>query len=285
LIVLRGDLWRDPLRRVVVIGPPIGIALFVLAAPYGEMRFAYPSVALLFAAGALATRLLPVSVQLAMWGAFALAAAITAFRIELTVALVPVAVMSAAVGVAWFYLRRIAALWVAIPAAAAVAVAIVLLIGMYEYLRLPRGFWNYSWQQQYGPIADAWDIVRNELPPDATIAYASTYFTYPLMGLDYRHRVVYAPTRRDLDDFIHMPRIEEPMTGERITQHITAMLLEHPDREQWLRRLKASGADYLFVGKQQSTIAPPELDFAARDPRMFQKVFENDAAAVFKIAG
>ena len=53
-------------------------------------------------------------------------------------------------------------------------------------------------------------------------------------------------------------------------------------------RLKSSGATYLFIGKNDpaaptQTVVPAELVFAREEASTFQPVFENPAAAVFKI--
>src|SRR5205807_2882599 len=59
--LLRGrQLLTDPLLRTCVLGPVVGIAIFIAKSPYAEVRFLFPSMVLLFAAaGAGANRWLP----------------------------------------------------------------------------------------------------------------------------------------------------------------------------------------------------------------------------------
>src|SRR5439155_70570 len=72
----------------------------------------------------------------------------------------------------------------------------------------------------YPEIGPTWAFVRRELPRGVTIAYANTYFTYPLMGYTFDHRVVYAPTRHGLERFVDMPRIDQRTTGEAIVGRV-----------------------------------------------------------------
>ena len=43
-----------------------------------------------------------------------------------------------------------------------------------------------------------WRFVREELPPEQTLAYANTYFIYPMEGFDHARRLIYIPTRRGI---------------------------------------------------------------------------------------
>jgi hypothetical protein len=108
------------------------------------------------------------------------------------------------------------------------------------------------------------------------------------MGTDYRHRVLYVPTRRGLRRFVDMPEIKKRITGEEITSYVGAMLREDPDRQQWIEGIRSSGANYLFVGKNDpgdpsKAMTPPELIFSREETSGFERVFENDAAVVFRI--
>jgi len=277
--------------RTCLIGPIVGIVLFVALAPYGEMRFALPSVALVFAAIAVAlSRHRVPGFALARVGIAALiviVAALTGFIMQKTILFVSAGAVGAIIAAATHHFRRIAVIRFGVPIGAVTAAAMAMMTFMYSYTHLPRDEAIYPWQQQYGSIADAWDFVRHDLPLGANIAYANTFFTYPLMGVAYDHRVTYVPTRTNLERFIDMPRIEKKITGEQIVAGVCAMLRENPNRAQWLRRLRYSHAAYLFVGKQDpaapdQTITPPELPMIDNDP-MFTRVFENDAAVVFRI--
>jgi hypothetical protein len=182
------------------------------------------------------------------------------------------------------------------PALQAIAALAVLVLSLYGYVYWKSYInqleldgptaWSYPQDQgAYGKIGDAWGFVREELPRGAAIAYANTYFTYPLMGFAYDHRVVYVPTRHNLERFVDMPEISKRITGEEIVGNIVEMLRQNPDREQWLRRLRLSGAQYLIIGKElaetRTEAAPPEVAFA--NDLSFRKVFENEAAIVYQI--
>ena len=58
------------------------------------------------------------------------------------------------------------------------------------------------------------------------------------------------------DDQVGTP-IPQRISGEAIPGQIVAMLRQDPDRDQWLRRLRESGATYLVVMKRDPA-APAE---------------------------
>jgi hypothetical protein len=287
-VAVRRRRLAEPLVRTCLFGPVIGIALFVLLAPYGEMRFAYPSLVLLFAALAIALLGLPMAMQVGLAIALVLVAAMTAFLASLASGFTLAGAVAAGVALlAWrFWSSRL----VRTIALAGLATAAVMgsLMMMYHYVRLPKDQLMFGWRVEYGPVADVWAFVRNELPAGGRIAYANTFFTYPLQGFAYDHRVVHAPTRAGLERFTGMPPIAQPVTGEQIVSAVCALLRQDPDRAQWLRRLRDSGATYLVVMKQDpsapnNTITPPELTFAAQEPTRFTKVFDNEAGTVFRV--
>ena len=104
-----------------------------------------------------------------------------------------------------------------------------------------HGRLEHAGADQYGAMGRIWQYVREEIPPGAKIAYANTYFTYPLMGFSYDHRLAYAPTRTGLDRFVDMPAIGGTVSGEQITGRVVEMLHEHPDEAQWLAPCVARG--------------------------------------------
>jgi hypothetical protein len=187
--------------------------------------------------------------------------------------------------------RNVAALG---ATAAAVVVGLTLYVHWSAYVaQVDEGStmaWGHEKPHAYGSDADVWQFVRDEIPAGSTIAYANTYFTYPLMGFNYDRRVIYAPTRRGLERFIDMPRIDGRMTGEQIPGRVVDMLREDPDPGEWQRRLRETGAAYLVVMKHdparpEQTTTPPETTFAERDPQRFVRIFENDAGTVYKLNG
>ena len=101
-------------------------------------------------------------------------------------------------------------------------------------------------------------------------------------------RCLLSPARAEVETFANMPRLEGRVSGEEIPRRVVEMLRENPDREQWLRRLRRSGAEYLVVvktGPAQPTrgMRPAELEWAQADSRQFEKIFENAAGVVFRI--
>jgi hypothetical protein len=296
-IFARRTAWRDPLQRTVLIGPVIGIAIFVFAAPYGEMRFAYPALLLLFAAGAIVLARLPDAAQIGVAAAIALWSAASAFWVPdseflsaPSLTFTGSALVIALIGIGVAMVRISARVMTIVAPVFAGLFSVAVYVYWDAYVGGCSDLTDPSWSDPhaYADIADVWHFVRAELPPGAKIAYANTYFTYPLMGYTYNHRVVYVPTRRGLERFIDMPPIEMRTTGEEITNHIERLLRQDPDREQWLRRLRESGAQYLVVLKRGPSAAqfnepPPEFVFANADLARFQRVHDSDAGSVFKI--
>jgi hypothetical protein len=150
---------------------------------------------------------------------------------------------------------------------------------------------NLAWQSGaggYARLADAWVFIRNQIPPDQTLAYANTYYIYPLYGFDLSRRVVRASLRADRLHLHDLPHIPQPLPGERIGQAVVRNIIADPDRQAWLANLRRSGAKYLLIAKADLTglpeaPPPPELSFARDDPARFQMIFENDAAVVYRI--
>jgi len=295
LIAAGRGLLSDRLKRTAIPGVVIGIGLFVMLAPYGEMRFAYPSLLLMFVAMCIALVRLPKFAQLAAAGLIALVAAATAFKFLWARDFMTTGAIFALIGAgaAWIAMRSETGRKAVVGALAAACVGIALYayVNWAAYVKQceydSTAAWSMPAPDQYGAMGEVWKYVRDETPPSATIAYANTYFTYPLMGFSYDHRVVYAPTRAGLERFVDMPPIPERISGEQITGRVIDLLRENPDRSQWLARLRRSGAQCLVVGKHlaesHNMSPPPELGLAAADPARFVKMFENEAGVVFRI--
>jgi hypothetical protein len=301
----------DPLTRTCVIGPVIGIAIFALTAPYGEMRFAYPSVALLFACLAIALTRLPWAAQTMLAAGVMILAAFTAFRPDLSQTFVSTGAAIALPAMLIALAPRPIAKRIVLAAGGVAMIALALLayVNWGAYVRQADADSAVAWADPtvYGPMADVWRFIRNDdasaapvgaiapgagVSRGATIAYANTFFTYPLMGYRYDHRVVHVPTRRDIEHFRDLPRLPrgpKKITGEEIVPAIAAELRVSPDRDAWLRRLRESGAQYLVIAKHDPAaptqrITPPEQLFAEQQPQHFIRIFDNDAGSVFRIA-
>ena len=284
-VAARRDAWRDPLKRLCVAGPPLGVALFFVLSPYAEVRFLLPSLLLLTAGAAAAFR----------WGktvgwivavTLATVAAGTSFIPVLLAQFLPAAAAVAAVlvgvGLLWINVRDArlrggAALLVGLLAAGAV------------YVYWPAAVENYrlnaaaAWPVQYGGLAEAWNFVRDHAPPGGTVAYAQTHFPYPLAGFDLDRHVVYAPVRPGVRTVADLGWLGDGLSGQKIDAAASRAANAGADRAVWLQNLRATGAAALFVAKPASGESPPELAWAEADSAYFRKVFENADAAVFEV--
>ena len=286
LVMNRGVALRDPLWRACLIGSMLSVAIFAAAAPYAEVRFVYPAIALLFAAAAGvagrirspgdvlgATMLLgvvlyrTVFVSTAKQG-FTLFALIVAGAVVAMYAFTPPRVA-----------RRVRL--------ATVLVVLVLGIG-YGFVNWRAYLGEYAagrgdaWTVVNGDVAKAWAAVERDVPAGSVIAYADTHFVYPLQGLHLRNRVVYAPSRPGLHAVHDLPRSPTPLAGEQIAAHFAAQTQQGSDAKTWRDNLRTTGADYLFVAKSGQN-PPPELSFIADRPAAFELLHEDPAAALYRI--
>jgi hypothetical protein len=159
------------------------------------------------------------------------------------------------------------------------------------YLHAPGGYVDTrppAWRNQaygYGALADVWTFIEQNVPADATVAYANTFYTYPLYGFDLSRRVVYVPTRANLRHLHDLPRSNRRLAGEEIVRFVSTELASQPDRDAWLANFARFAPDYLIIVKPGAGASElvPEIDFARQDPRRFQPVFVNDAGVVYRL--
>ena len=104
-----------------------------------------------------------------------------------------------------------------------------------DYLTLRPELWAQYQYPRQGPL---WKFVAEQLPADATVAYANTYFVYPLYDPNYRRRVGYAPVRRGLHDFLHLPRMGDRVPGDLIFDVMAADMNADADRPTWMENLR-----------------------------------------------
>lgn len=298
-------LLREPMVRLCAVGPIIGFGLFALLSPYPEIRFVYPSLLLMLA---MVVRLLvPVKFEPLRVG---LAAVIAVVALSTGTAPPGEGLFAPVPAVTWWFvavgtlvsvvatgfvlaylltptLRRPLVYYPLLVIGVLVAVAAY--VYWNGYLNRYRTASEIVWQRSYGSISQVWSYVRDELPPGSTIAYANTYLTYPLFGDRLQHRVIHAPTGREIDSYLDLPHFPQIARGENIAVQTVEVTGADPDREKWLQRLEASGAEYLVIGKEDvarfdgRTVRPPELEFAESIPRRFTRLFENEAGAIFRI--
>jgi hypothetical protein len=295
-IVSARRLWRNPLPRLCILGPLIGIGLFVWLSPYPEVRFAYPSLILLFACGGIvAQSVRQLNAMLVVGAILLLLGVITGFVPQLLIRLLPWALgfAAAAVMLAWLAsrLRPENRAGVLTIGAIVLVAAIGCLVYMYfsAFIVNPHNGYRASiaptWREVYGPIADAWHHVRERTPSGATIAYTNTYYTYPLYGFDLSRRVVYVPTRPGVRRLYDLLPARRRLTGDEIVEYVSSELAKNADRNTWLANLAERDADLLFIAKPGHGVleSVPELGFARQDSQRFAPVFENAAAVLFEV--
>jgi hypothetical protein len=167
-------------------------------------------------------------------------------------------------------------------------VAVLVLAGLIyvdwlSYLTACRRSAVACYRTQYDSQADAWQFVRDKLPPRELLAYSNTVYVHPLSGFDNDRPLVYVPTRRGVTHLSDLPPFAQKLSGEQIVAAISAALTADTDAQGWLERIKASGAKHLIVFRTQWVAEPPELAIAAGHPERFEMEYENDVARVFRV--
>jgi len=276
-------LLSDPRRRLLILGPPIGLLLFRYLSPYAEVRFVLPVFILLFAAAATALAGAPwLQAGSLLIAALAVGTNFSSAHLAEIAIFCAAAALTVVAGlVLWRLDVDVLGLRRGIPRAASLLAAIAAFFALTlwpAYLADYRAAVPALWSIAYGPQGDVWTFVDQNIPASATIAYANQFMIYPLYGFDHRRKVIYAPlvpklTIRDLAMPAHL-------SGEQITDAATAAADRAVDRDAWLRNLAAAGAQYLLVG---AGARPPEADLARGDPQHFQLIFQNEAAVVYRI--
>jgi hypothetical protein len=285
-----GDTGKMPvaqvLSRACLFGPMLAIVLFITRSPAAEMRFIAPSLAVLIASCA---------VLFVSWPRFALVAAallaatslFTGFTLNGLESLAPVTLILVGLFIAAFFV--LSALNRAGRLAVAILVFITVIIWTYiawpSYLNICRVEATAAWSVPYGELADGWGAIRDQTEPDCTIAYTNTIQIYPLFGFDLGRHLVYAPTRPGLHRLDQLPPMR-PVIGEEVPGEVARTMMDGGDEKTWLENLKQSGANYLFIAKQNladpsERVHPPELGYVS--DQHFQRMFENAAVSVYRV--
>jgi hypothetical protein len=286
------QIWRDPLLRCCVIGPIIGLGLFIWRSPFPEVRFAFPCFVLLFAAFAVAVGStktwisLPLSLVLL---ATSIATQFVSNAAGEVLTFIEVSLIIAAVGVLFDHLTRKIPLsrrllWFGVPAAIAFSLLIYInwtayVIGYQQSLFVDLG----AWSLKYPAEVRLWRFVNDQIPPDATLAYTNTYMVYPLQGPTLRRRVIYAPTQPGVQSLADLRYLGDHISGERLPAIASAATVANADRATWLNNLKSAGADYLLIAKSDRVSQPPEVRFVAQMPRRFVRIYDGEAGDVYSI--
>jgi hypothetical protein len=274
------------LTRACFIGPILAIVLFIARSPAAEMRFVAPSLAVLIASCGVMFNRWP-RFTLVMAGVLAATSLLTGFTLNGLVSLAPVTLILLGLFIAVFFLLRV----LNRPGRVAVALLVFITVSIWTYIAWPS-YLNIcrieaiaAWSVPYGELADGWGVIRDQTEPDCTVAYTNTIQIYPLFGFDLRRHLVYAPTRPGLHRLDQLPRMQ-PVIGEDVPGEVARVMMEGSDKSTWIENLRRSGANYLFIAKQNladpsKPAHPPELDYVS-DPR-FALMFENAAASVYRV--
>ncbi len=276
-----------PALRAAVLGPPLGIAIFLLLSPFPEVRFVLPEFLLLFACGgvaidrflrgdiaamAVSTTILALSLGTVFKPAF--------WQITVGFCLSAIAVTGVAMLTAWWAGRR-RQRWLLAASAAAVLGFIFIYINWaaYDIDHANEKFYDIEYPQ----LNPLWQFVNEQLPADATLAYTNLYLIYPLQGPSLHRRLVYLPVRAGVNSIADLGWLGDHLSGERLITAANRVTVASPDRAAWLAKIARSGARYLVIGNGGTTVNPPEARFAGMDPQRFKLLYAGDGGWVYRI--
>ncbi len=279
--------WSNPLARVCMIGPFIGISLFFYGSPFPEVRFLLPVFLLLFAcfascvervfmgrkAGAvIAGILLMLSVATVFdWKLWMVTARFAGLSITIAA--------SGAVCVWWAGHRRLR--WIGIWALIGGAAFIFAYINWGAYSRNDAD--DFAFDIQYPLLSPLWRSFNATVPATATVAYTNLYLLYPLQENAPMRRLVYIPTRPGVSSIADLGWLGDHLSGEKLVPAAVAATIRFPDRELWTKRLQQSGAEYLLIGRGGVGGIPPEADFAAGDAKNFELLNHEQGGWLYRI--
>jgi hypothetical protein len=293
---------RDPLRRACLLGTAATFGVFLATSPHHEVRYMFPILLLLFGVVGLAIErwVRPAPARVAVAAAVAVVSIATGFATDvaaLAARLLLPATLLTILGVALVAAQVWWLKWDAKKLAMAGAGAVVA-GAMWAFVDWQAYVTRYyvkpdddgykaipvAWDLQYPREAPLWTFVREQLPADARVAVANTYFVYPFLDAEYRRRVSHAPVRRGLHDFLDFPRLGDTVPGDLIVQRMTDVMNAEPDLATWLENLRRSGAEYLVTARFEHEDDPPEARFVAQERGRFEPLFNDpDAGAVYRI--
>lgn len=145
-----------------------------------------------------------------------------------------------------------------------------------------------AWGLFYPELAPAWAIVEEasaEREDGLTIA-SVTDRPLPLCGPDLRNRVVTIPVRGDGAEHLHeIEQLGAPASAE--DQFFFLEVMRRPGRyETWRERLRASGAELLFIHHRERArqgVENPEYLWARARRDEFEVLYESRAVVVYRI--
>lgn len=280
--VLRAERWA----RVVVLGPYIGIATVFLFSPFAEIRFILPPMVLMMASVAL----VPCAGATVLICVLALGVMFTTFsgnpelQRQFQIAGIGGAIVLGLTGAVFDLIpnaHRPGVRRATFIGLLALALFVGSLLGpslLQTYLSNEANL--QGWENAYGnATAQAW-IETRSLPPDDAIAYAGTWYPYPLMGPAQHRPVVYVSPVESITSIATLPRLGEHLTGDPLIDAARRAVREQPDADIWWKRLKAIDVRYVFISKDHGPT--PETTFV-RDPQHFKVIFENTDAIIARV--
>lgn len=276
------SLLDDSLRRVMVLGPPLGLALFAFLSPQAEVRFLLPTFGLMFALCPLAAKGKWSVGFCAIAAVFAIA---TSFSSANADQIVRFALWGIVVGMIGLLIRWLEADMMRLrrPVLSFIACAIaacVIFVRWDGYLNEYRKARLASWKAVYPSQAAMWEFVEKNVSPQATIAYSNQFMIYPLYGFGENRRVVYAPVREDtwISNLVFPAGIADTDLNRAASNAANSPA----DLAAWKRNLRETGAEYLTVGRADDA---PEIAWADGDPAHFRKIFAGADFTVYRIRG
>jgi hypothetical protein len=281
---------NQPVIRLCLIGPVLGLLIFFFASHAALIRYAYPSLLLLYiCVGLFAGRLpiplwgqlLPVGVVTAVsiWGGFAdkellrdfLFVSALVCAVGMTVVLLLVPLMQ------WPRVRL--AVWSIVS----FLVGCAIFIQWHAILLGARQSWMIALATPYPDQVSMWRFIDEHVPPDAPLAYTNLIFTRPLMGFDYSRRVFYIPTRPGVRNYHDLPSSQQRVTDQEIRGFVAKLLKENPDQKMWLENVLKGDAQFLLIGRQSVLTDPPEKAFADAHPEHFLRLQEEVSGTLYQI--
>ncbi len=280
VIRLRRNLRRDPLQRLVVLGPILGLLVFGFCSPQPEVRFVLPSLALLFVlCGMAAGRKWDIAIS----GAALLMAIATSFSSANAGQIATFSLWAIVTGLIGILICWLEAdpLRLRRPILSSIAIAAFLAIVVSEwndYLHEYRTARMDIWKSVYPTQAAAWDFVDKNLPATANIAYSNQFMIYPLYGFEARRNVIYVPVRAgaSVSNLAFPGRISDAELNLAAARAANAPSSE----SDWLNNLRASGAEFFIVGLGDGA---PEVRWADTDLADFSRVFINSDIAIYRL--
>jgi hypothetical protein len=281
----------DALLRICIIGPVVGLLIFFFASHAALIRYASPSLLLLFICVALATGRLPAWVwgQIALAGVIAVIAIYGSFEDKPTLErFCSYGLVVLVAGLVYYFaiapqMRRHRMVRLGVISAAGLVVVCLIFVFWHSTLEMFRLNSNPGWSQQSPENAALWKYVDENIPRDTRLAYTNLVFTRPLMGFNYSRPVVYIPTRPGVKDYHDLPPGRQLVPDEGIRAFVAKLLTDSPDEQQWREKLLGSGVEYLLVGRQAVLLGPPEEAFADNDPAHFHVEFKDAAGILYRI--